>query len=304
MRRHIDLVEVSARDGLQSEPVMLSTAQKVELIRRAAAAGLRRIEAVSFVNPKRVPQMADADEVMALLNDEATLPNRADVSLIGLVLNGRGLERAIATGVDEINVVVVATDEFAAANQGSTTEGLIRVWAEIAEPARAAGVRTTVTVSAAFGCPYSGEVLLDRVREVAQRIVDAAVPDELALADSIGVAVPADVRNRFAAVADVAPGIALRGHFHNTRSTGVANSIAAAEAGVSAVDASIGGIGGCPFAPNATGNVATEDVAFALERSGFVTETSFAGIVETSAWLEGELGHAVPGLSGKAPRFP
>lgn len=304
MRRHIDLVEVSARDGLQSEAVMLSTEQKVELIRRSAAAGLRRIEAVSFVNPKRVPQMADADEVMGRLNEPGAWDLRADVSLIGLVLNSRGLERAIATAVDEINVVVVATDEFAAANQGSTTDGLISVWAEIAEPAKAAGLRTTVTVSAAFGCPYSGEVPLDRVREVAAAIVAAGQPDELALADSIGVAVPADVRNRFAAVAEVAPGTALRGHFHNTRSTGVANSIAAAEAGVGAVDASIGGIGGCPFAPNATGNVATEDVAFALERSGFATGASFTGIVDASVWLERELGHPVPGLAGKAPTFP
>lgn len=294
----VTIVEVAARDGLQSDPAVLSTEDKVELITRAAAAGLRRVETVSFVNPKRVPQMADAEAVMA------ALPADLGASTIGLVLNRRGLDRAVAAGVDEVNVVVVVTDEFAAANQGSTTQGLVDTWAEVAPLARAAGLRTSVTLSASFGCPYTGEVPVDRLVDVAAAVAEHA-PDELALADSVGAAVPAEVRERVGAVRDrVGDGVALRCHFHNTRNTGLANAVAAVESGVRVLDSSLGGIGGCPFAPAATGNIPTEDLVYLLERSGHPTGVDLDALIDVVGWLEGVLGHGTPGLLARAGTFP
>lgn len=293
----ITVVEVAPRDGLQSDPTILPTQAKVELIRRALDAGVRRIEAVSFVNPARVPQMADAEAVMA------AVPRDRGASYIGLVLNGRGFDRAIEAGVDEINVVVVCTDTFAERNQGSTTQGLIDVWAEIAPEARRVGVPASVTLAAAFGCPYEGEVPIERVVGVAAAVAEHE-PAEIALADSIGVAVPTDVRARVAAVRDVAGGVPLRGHFHNTRNTGLANAAAAVEVGVRVVDASLGGIGGCPFAPKATGNVPTEDVAYLLERMGWRTGLDLSALIDTVGWLESALGHPTPGLLARAGVFP
>lgn len=293
----ITIVEVSPRDGLQSDPTLLPTAAKVELIQRALRAGLRRIEAVSFVDPKRVPQMADADAVMA------AVPRDRGASYIGLVLNRRGFERAVDTGVDEINVVVVCTDTFAEKNQGSTTHGLVEVWADIAGAARDAGLRTSVTLAASFGCPYEDEVPVHRLAEVAEAVA-AHGPDELAIADSIGVAVPTDVRERVAAVREVIGEAQLRCHFHNTRNTGLANAAAAVESGVQVVDASMGGIGGCPFAPNATGNIATEDVVYLLERMGHRTGVDLDALIDVVPWMERTLGHATPGLLAKAGNFP
>lgn len=288
---------------MQSDPTLLTVHQRAALIGRAAEAGLRRIEAVSFVNPAQVPQMAGSTELMAVLNDRSSCAWRDDVSLIGLVLNGRGLQQAVECGVDEINVVVVCTDTFAERNQGRTTDGLIDVWRQVAGPAGDAGLRTTVTVSAAFGCPYEGEVATQRVADVVARIVDAAVPDELALADSVGAAGPVEVRERLDAASLAAPGVALRCHFHNTRNTGMANVVAAVEWGVAAVDSSLGGIGGCPFAPKATGNVPTEDVAYLLHRMGVHTGTDLTVLAEVGPWLEELLGHPVPGLLSKAGLF-
>jgi len=300
MSNHVEIVEVAPRDGLQSDPATLSTADKVALIGRAGAAGLRRVEAVSFVNPKRVPQMADADEVMAALRGDA---GGTDMSYIGLVLNRRGFDRAVECGVDEVNVVVVCTDTFAEKNQGQATQGLIDTWLDISGAAHEVGMRASVTLAASFGCPYEGEVPLDRLVGVATAVA-AGRPHEIAIADSIGVAVPTDVRERVDAVGAVAGGAALRCHFHNTRNTGLANAVAAVEAGVRVLDASLGGIGGCPFAPNATGNIPTEDLVYLLERMGYDTGVDLGALVSNIAWLEATLGHTVPGLVGKAGVFP
>lgn len=295
--RTVTIVEVAARDGLQSDPTMLSTGEKVELIGRVAAAGIKRIEAVSFANPKRVPQMADADQVMA------ALPRDAGVSYTGLVLNRRGFERAARAAVDEINVVVVASDTFAQKNQNTDTSGLIDAWADIAGPAHEAGLGTSVTLAASFGCPYEGEVSVERLVDVVGRIA-AHEPNEIALADSIGVAVPTDVHERVAAVRSVIGDVRLRCHFHNTRNTGLANAAAAVESGVRVLDSSLGGIGGCPFAPNATGNIPTEDLVYLLERMGYDTGVDLDALIADVGWLEEVLDHPTPGLLARAGRFP
>jgi hydroxymethylglutaryl-CoA lyase len=293
----VDIVEVAPRDGLQNEDALLPVEDKIELIERAVAAGLRRIEAVSFVNPKRVPQMAGAEEVMA------GVPRGAGVSYAGLVLNQRGLDRALAAGVDEINVVVVATDEFSRRNQGCTVDEGVATWERIAADAHAAGVFASVTVAAAFGCPFEGEVPAQRVLDLVRRVA-AAGPDEIALADTIGVGVPAQVRTLLHGAAAIAPGVPLRCHFHNTRNTGYANASAALDCGVAALDASIGGIGGCPFAPAATGNIATEDLLYTVDRSGIDTGVRLTDVIDTAAWLAGRLGRPTPALLGRAGPFP
>jgi len=295
----VEVVEVGPRDGLQNESVVLDAATRVRYVEALVAAGHRRIEAVSFVNPKRVPQMADAEEV------SAGLP-RGHVSWIGLVLNERGLDRAIAAGMDEVNVVVVATDTFSRRNQAVDTDAAIGAWSRIAGRARESGLRTTVTIGAAFGCPFEGEVPLDRVRSVVARCADAG-PDELALADTIGVGVPAQVRALAAVAATKAPGVPLRWHFHNTRNSGYANALVAAElAGEDpvALDSSAGGIGGCPFAPNATGNIATEDLLYLLHRSGFPTGMDVDALLPLGERLGALLGHQVPGQLARAGVFP
>jgi hydroxymethylglutaryl-CoA lyase len=300
----VTLVEVSPRDGLQNEPTPVSTRDKVELVGRAVAAGLRRVEAVSFVNPDRVPQMADAEAVMA------GVPRSPGVSYSGLVLNARGFDRAVAAGVDEVNVVVVTTDTFCLRNQNRRTADMVEVAADVLAAARECGIAGTVTVAAAFGCPFEGEVPAARVRWVVERLVErvtehtGGVPDEIALADTIGVGVPRQVAELAAAVRDTAPASRLRFHFHNTRNTGYANALAAVEHSADALDASIGGIGGCPFAPNATGNIATEDLVYALHRSGVRTGASLDALTEAAAWLQGPLGAPVPALLGRAGPFP
>lgn len=291
----VEVVEVGPRDGLQNEPEVVPTDGKVAYLEALVAAGLRRIEAVSFVHPDRVPQMADAEAVM----DRAPRPD--GVSYAGLVLNRRGLQRAVDTGVDEVNVVVVASDTFSRRNQGTTIEEGLRVAEDVVAGAAAAGLRTTVTISAAFGCPFEGEVPLDRVVDIARRTAPAA--DEVALADTIGVAVPADVSRRLGAVREVT-GTPLRCHFHNTRNTGYANAWAALEAGVTALDASSGGIGGCPFAPKATGNIATEDLVYLLSRSGVGTGLTLDDVLRPSALVAELLGRQPPALLPKAGGFP
>ena len=294
----VQIVDVAARDGLQSDPATVSTATKAELIERLIGAGVRRLEAASFVNPKRVPQMADAEELMA------ALPRPDGVSYIGLVMNRRGLDRALAAGVDEVNAVVVCTDTFCQRNQGATTAEALKVWAELAAEARSAQTAAGVTLAAAFGCPYEGEVPVKRVAETAAEAAQSG-PDEIALADSIGAAVPSDVAERVGAVREaVGDGIRLRAHFHNTRNTGFANVVAALDAGVTVVDASLGGIGGCPFAPAATGNIASEDLVYLLDRMGIETGVSLEAMCEAALWLEEALDHPVPGLLSKAGPFP
>jgi hydroxymethylglutaryl-CoA lyase len=295
--RRVEIVEVGPRDGLQSEPGVLPTAAKIEFIERAIAAGIRRVEVTSFVNPKRVPQMADAEAVLG------GLPRREGVWYIGLVLNRRGLERAIAAGCNEIGMAVVASDTFNRRNQGVTTDESIAAWLDIAAAARQAGVRPQVTVSAAFGCPFEGEVPVQRVVEIARRVAEAG-PFEIALADTIGVGVPAQVLELVGRVREAVPGVALRCHFHNTRNTGLANAFAAVQAGVTTLDASLGGIGGCPFAPAATGNIPTEDLVYMLQRSGCETGISLAEAIATGRWLQEQLGRPVPGMLVKAGDFP
>ncbi|GAA2361090.1 hydroxymethylglutaryl-CoA lyase [Saccharopolyspora halophila] len=292
----VGIVEVGPRDGLQNESTLLPTATKVELVERAIAAGARRIEAASFVHPRLVPQMADAEEVLA------ALPQRDDVEYSGLVLNGRGFDRALAAGLREINVVVVATDEFSKRNQGVTTEEGLRVWAEIAERAHASGIRPVATIAVAFGCPFEGAVSSDHVTELARRIADSG-PYELALADTVGVGVPTQVHELVGRVREVTDA-GLRCHFHNTRNTGYANSFAAVRAGVSTLDASVGGIGGCPFAPNATGNIATEDLEYLLSGMGIRTGMDLEELSRTGAWIGERLGKEVPALLGRAGPFP
>jgi hydroxymethylglutaryl-CoA lyase len=291
------IVEVSPRDGLQNEATLLDTATKVELVQRSIAFGARRIEVTSFVNPERVPQMADAEAVLA------ALPRRADVSLSALVLNERGFERAAAAGVDEINFVVVATDTFNRRNQGVSTDESITTWERVAARAHGAGIAPAVTIAAAFGCPFEGDVPAERVATIARKLAQSH-PFEIALADTIGVGVPSQVVERLDAVADAAPGIGLRCHFHNTRNTGIANADAAAGWGVGALDASVGGIGGCPFAPAATGNIATEDLTYLLERSGMQTGIDLDGVVDTARWVGEQLGKEVAGMLSRAGLFP
>ncbi|WP_405243882.1 hydroxymethylglutaryl-CoA lyase [Lentisalinibacter salinarum] len=297
MNRSISIIEVGPRDGLQSEPEVLPVEIKAEFIRRAVDAGIRRLEVASFVNPKKVPQMAGAEELVA------ALPRRDDVTYIGLVLNQRGFERARDCGIDEVGMVVVASDTYNRRNQGVSSDDSVKAWLKIAAQARAAGIRANIMVSSAFGCPFEGEVAPERVVEIVRRVAEAE-PVELALADSIGVAVPSQVRDVLGRVAETVPGMPLRCHLHNTRNTGLANAQAAVEAGVASLDASIGGIGGCPFAPAATGNIPTDDLVYMLERSGIETGVSLQKIIETSLWLEEQLGRGVPAMLPKAGIFP
>jgi hydroxymethylglutaryl-CoA lyase len=293
----IEIVEVGPRDGLQNESVLFSTEQKLDMIARAIDAGVRRIEVASFVNPKLVPQMADAEAVVAGLKP------RDDVTYIGLVLNKRGALRAIAAGMRELGAVCAASDGFATRNQGQTSDESLAMCTEVVRLAKQEGRRAQITISTAFGCPFDGEVDPQRVVEMA-KIAAAAGPVEVAIADTIGVAGPRDVADLVARVrAAIAP-LPLRVHFHNTRNTGLANVWAAVTAGAKTVDASLGGLGGCPFAPRATGNVPTEDVVYMLERSGFNTGLDLDRVIVASEWLTKNMGRDLPGMVSKAGNFP
>ena len=298
MSRFIEIVEVGPRDGLQNEKTILSPDQRVEFIRRLEAAGARRIETVSFVNPARVPQMAGAEEVCAALPAD---PLR---SRIGLVLNMRGWDRAVSTGCDEANVVVCASDAFGMRNQGAGTAEQMATLAAIAERRAAeGGPRLSATFSVAFGCPFEGEVaparVIDLVREAARLPLD-----EIALADTIGVADPWAVRRLVEACRSEAAGKRLRLHFHDTRNTVLANAFAGIEAGVDVLDASCGGLGGCPFAPNATGNIGAEDLVYMLERAGFETGYDLPALISTAEWVCGLLGKTPTASVTRAGLFP
>ena len=293
----VGIVEVSPRDGLQNEKALLETDAKVDLITQAIAAGVRRIESASFVHPKLVPAMADAEAVME------RVPRPEGVSHIGLVLNRRGFDRAVSAGVDEVNVVVPASDGFAKANQNSTTEALTEVAEEVLAEAASTGLFATLTIATSFGCPFDGEVDPDRVIEVARRSA-AAGAKEIAIADTIGVGVPTQVRTLLDGVRSVAPDVVMRAHFHNTRNTGFANAVAAYEWGVDWLDSSNGGIGGCPFAPAATGNIATEDLVYLLERMGAPTGLDLQKLLPIAHFLSDQLGYRVPALLPRAGTFP
>jgi len=297
MENFVEIVDVGPRDGIQSQPTLLDTDTKLAFILRLIDAGVKRIEVASFVNPKRVPQMADVDAVVS------RLPQRNDVKTIGLVLNRRGFDRAVASGVDQINCTTVASETFCQRNQGSSVAEMDQTIAEVVREAQANKLFFGVTIGASFGCPFEGEIDPQRVAEMVKRFADLGV-DEIALADTIGVAVPSDVSRLLELVNGVVGNSALRVHFHNTRNTGVANAYAAIQAGVRIIDASCGGVGGCPFAPGATGNVATEDILYMLHRMGMETGISVEKIIETSKWLEGPLGSPMPSMVSRAGLFP
>jgi hydroxymethylglutaryl-CoA lyase len=297
MENFVEIVDVGPRDGIQSQPTLLDTDTKLAFISRLIDAGVKRIEVASFVNPKRVPQMADVDAVVS------RLPQRNDVKTIGLVLNRRGFDRAVASGVDQINCTTVASETFCQRNQGSSVAEMDQTIAEIVREAQANKLFFGVTIGASFGCPFEGEIDPQRVAEMVKRFADLGV-DEIALADTIGVAGPSDVSRLLELVNGVVGNSAVRVHFHNTRNTGVANAYAAIQAGVRIIDASCGGVGGCPFAPGATGNVATEDILYMLHRMGMETGISVEKIIETSKWLEGPLGSPMPSMVSRAGLFP
>lgn len=297
-KEKLEFVEVSPRDGLQNEPDVVSTEHKLALIGKILDAGFRRLEAGSFVNPKKVPQMADGDAVFA------GLPVRADATFIALALNPRGVERALAAGAKEINYVFCASDGFSIRNNGAAVAETFDVWPDVAALAHQGGARISATISTAFGCPFDGEVSVARVVEVAERCVQQDV-FELALADTIGVAAPSDVRERFRAVKAAIPArTQLRAHFHNTRNTALANAVAAVEEGVRVLDGSLGGIGGCPFAPGAAGNVPTEDLVYMFARMGFDTGIDLGKAIEAAHFVGGVLGRQTPGMVSRAPKWP
>ncbi|KAA8605123.1 3-hydroxy-3-methylglutaryl-CoA lyase [Salipiger aestuarii] len=290
-----EIVEVSPRDGIQNEKTILGLDAKLSLIDRAIAAGARRIEVTSFVNPKRVPQMADAESLAAALP-------RGAARYIGLALNRRGFDRVLAAGLDEVNFAVVLSETFSARNQGMTTDQGIALWHEVGRAAEGR-IGTGLTLAAAFGCPFEGDMPLERMMDVLTRALDV-MPAELTLADTIGAAVPVDITRRVAAVRDRWPDLPIRLHLHNTRNTGFANAWAGIQAGVRSFDASLGGVGGCPFAPRATGNIATEDLAWMLHRSRIDTGWNVDLACAAAAWLETQLGHEIPGMLMKAGAFP
>ena len=298
MSQTLEIVEVGARDGLQNEKAILEPEVKVAFIRRLEACGVRRIEAVSFVNPRRVPQMAGAEEIMAALPPE---PGR---SRIGLVLNEKGWDRAVASGCDEANVVVCASDEFGIRNQGATVDDQVAALRTIAGRRReSGGPPISVTISVAFGCPFEGEVALSRVVAIAAAAAELGVA-ELALGDTIGAADPWDVRARLTAVRAAAPSVPLRVHFHDTRGVGLANAFAAVEAGVTVLDSSCGGLGGCPFAPAATGNVATEDLVWMVHRAGYRTGIDLEAMIDAGRWIGERIGKAPVSSLSRAGAFP
>jgi len=293
----VSILEVGPRDGLQSEPEIIPTAIKKEFITRTINAGIKNIEVTSFVHPKKVPQMADAEKLVE------SLPERDDVTYIGLIMNQRGFERARDCGIDEVGMVIVSTDTYNMKNQNVVTQQSIDNWLDIASSAKSAGIRTSVVIACSFGCPYEGEVDPEHIASIAEQILKGE-PDVIGLADSVGVAVPNQIKTTFALIKDLAPTIPLRTHLHNTRNTGLANAAAAVEAGVTIIDASTGGIGGCPFAPKATGNIPTDDLLYMLDRSGIETGVNLKEIVKTTDWLENQLGRSVPAMVPKAGIFP
>jgi len=272
--RHIEIVDVTARDGLQNESVLFSTNEKLDLINRAIEAGAKRLEVASFAHPKYLPQMADAEDVIG------ALPKAKDIEFIGLVMNERGLDRALNTDIGEVGLVCVATDTFANKNQGQTRDGSVEMAREMITRAKASGRNANVTIAASFGCPFEGEVSIDTVVNMALKLAEAD-PREISIADTIGVGNPWHVTELVLALKSALPDMPLRGHFHNTRNTGLANASAAIGAGVGTLDVSIGGIGGCPFAPAATGNIPAEDLVYMLERAGIETGLGQSNLIDT-----------------------
>ncbi len=289
----VTVCDVGPRDGLQNEPEILEPTIRAELVQRLARAGLPRIEAVSFVHPDRVPQMAGAEDVVAAVT------SREGTELAGLVLNEKGYERLAQTDLDRVNVTLAATDSFSERNTGMPRAKALRLARAILRAAARDGRPATATVSVAFGCPFEGEVDPDRVVEIAAELTEA---DELVLADTIGVGVPRQVRELVPRALEGGKPVGL--HLHNTRNTGFANAYAAVEGGAQILDASVGGLGGCPFAPRATGNIATEDLLYLLDEQGVETGVDLDALIAVAEWLAGVLGHELPGLVHRAGSFP
>jgi hydroxymethylglutaryl-CoA lyase/(R)-citramalyl-CoA lyase len=290
----VEIVDVGPRDGLQNEKETLAPDVRAELCDRLAAAGVPRVEAASFVNPKRVPQMAGAEEVMDGLN------RREGTVYAGLVLNEKGYERAVAAGVDEVRYAFPVTETFAKKNQNTTVADATALAGRLVERARLDGVRVSITLSAAFGDPFEGRVEPDHVLRIAEEVAEAH-PDEVVLADTIGVGVPTQVRELVGGIS--AMGVTVGCHFHDTRNTGLANAVAAVEGGAAVLDAAVGGTGGCPFAPRATGNIATEDLLYLLHGMGFQTGVDLEALIGVAAWLSERLGKDLPGQVYKAGDF-
>jgi hydroxymethylglutaryl-CoA lyase/(R)-citramalyl-CoA lyase len=293
MTTAVTVCDVAARDGLQNDAVTLAPDVRAQLCARLAGAGLPRVEAASFVNPRRVPQMAGAEKVFAALErDHATV-------FAALALNERGVQRAVTAGADEIHLAYPLTDTFGQRNQGMTVEQGAHAAERMIASGHGAGLRVTATLGVAFGCPFEGRVDPGIVADHARRMA-AAGADELMLADTVGVGVPAQVRRLLPDVVDAMGGRPVGLHLHNTRNTGYANAATGLEHGATVFDASLGGLGGCPFAPRATGNIATEDLVYLLEGEGVSTGVSLDGLIESAEWLAGILGRELPGLVYKA----
>jgi len=291
----VTLCDVAPRDGLQNHAAIVDPGIRVELVDRLAATGLRRIEAVSFVDPARVPQMTGAEEVVA------GITRRPGVVYAGLVLNEKGYDRLLPTGLDEVHFAFAASETFNRRNQGAAVADSVSAAIRIVGRAREDGLRSTVTISTAFGCPFEGPIAAERVVELAAGLA-AAQPDVIVLADTIGVAVPRHVTRLVSAVGVL--GVPVGAHLHNTRNTGYANALAAVEAGAVLLDSSLGGLGGCPFAPRATGNIATEDLVYLLHGEGYETGVDLDALIGVAEWFEGVLGHGLEGQVYRAGRFP
>lgn len=291
----LTIYDVGPRDGLQNEATTLAADVRAELCDRLFAAGVRHVEAASFVSPRLVPQMADAERVVA------SIRRRDGVVVAGLVLNERGLDRALEAGVDEVHYALPVTDGFARRNQNTAVAAAIDTARLLVGRARAAGRPITVTLSVAFGCPFDGRVEAAQVLRVADQVMREP-PDAVVLADTIGVGVPTQVDELVHGL--LAIGATVGGHFHNTRNTGLANAVAALEAGATLLDASVGGTGGCPFAPRATGNVPTEDLVYMLHGMGISTGIDLEALMEASRWLGERLGEELPAMVTRAGDFP
>jgi hydroxymethylglutaryl-CoA lyase len=297
MKPAVEIVEVGARDGLQNEPVVLTVNQKVQMLSALADAGVRRAEAVSFAHPKLVPQMADAEAVLDALDLAPPFEP------IGLVMNWKGWLRAKATHLKQVNFPVATSATFNLRNQGATTAALLAVLSDIVDEANELGIEVGAVISTAFGCPFEGEISEAQLMAVAEPLANLGLV-EFGIADTIGVGTPWDVTRRTRLLRELSPEATLRAHFHNTRNTGIANAYAAIEAGTNVLDSSIGGIGGCPFAPKATGNIPTDDLVYMLHREGIETGLNLGKLIEISQWLEPILGHKTPALLPKAGVFP
>lgn len=290
----LTICDVGPRDGLQNEGTTLAPAVRAELCDRLLAAGVSSIEAASFVNPRLVPQMAGAEEVIAAVH------RRPGAVLSGLVLNERGLDRALAAGVDEVHYAFPVTDTFAERNQNTTVAGGVEVSHAIVRRAREAGMPITVGLIVAFGCPFEGRVEPAHVLRVAEQVMQEP-PDLISVADTIGVGVPTQARELVRGV--LALGVAAGVHLHNTRNTGLANAAAALDAGATLLDASVGGTGGCPFAPRATGNIPSEDLVYMLRGMGIRTGIDLEALMATSRWLGERLGKELPAMVTRAGDF-